>query len=218
MDAAEWLFADQGFEGTSIRGIVDAAKVNLAAIHYHFRSKEALLEAVLTRRITIINEVRLKRLEFAEASAAPRSASVEEIVRAFIAPTVEFAQRDKSGATFVQLMSRMFTERRFSLTDFLGRKFGDTIGRFTGALLGALPHLPREVVLWRTFFAIGAMHQVLCSPGKIDLVSRGLLESTSNDELTEYLVQFAAAGLCANSSSKPSKKKSKTLTSRRRNE
>ena len=65
LDAAERLFADHGFEGTSIRDIVDSAKVNLAAIHYHFRSKEALLEAVLTRRISLVNGARLERLEAA---------------------------------------------------------------------------------------------------------------------------------------------------------
>ena len=83
----------------------DSAKVNLAAIHYHFRSKDALLEAVLTRRISIVNDARLGRLEAAEAAAAPRSPSVEQILRAFIVPTIEFAQSNESGATFVQLMS-----------------------------------------------------------------------------------------------------------------
>jgi AcrR family transcriptional regulator len=197
LDAAERLFADHGFEGTSIRDIVDAAKVNLAAIHYHFRSKEALLEAVLTRRISIVNEARLERLVEAEKVAAPRSPSVEQVVRAFILPTVEFAQRDQSGRTFVQLMSRMFTEPGFSLTNFLGRKFGETIARFSDALVQALPELPREVVLWRAFFTIGAMHHLLCSPGKADLLSKGLRRATSESDMTEYLVEFAVAGMCA---------------------
>src|SRR5215472_13804079 len=148
LDAAERLFADHGFEGTSIRAIVDAAKVNLASIHYHFRSKEALLEAVLTRRISIVTEARLQRLNEAEAAAAPHSPPVDEILRAFIVPTIEFAHRNESTATFVQLMSRMFTEPRFSMTDFLGRKFGEIINRFSDALILALPDIPREVVLW----------------------------------------------------------------------
>jgi AcrR family transcriptional regulator len=197
MDAAERLFADHGFEGTSIRDIVDAAKVNLAAIHYHFRSKEALLEAVLTRRISVVNEARLDRLDAAEAATAPRSPSVEEILRAFIVPTIEFAKRDESGATFVQLMSRMFTEPRFSLTDFLGREFGEMIGRFSDAMVEALPNMPREVVLWRVFFTIGAMHHLLCSTNKIALLDKRLLKATSAEDMSEYLVQFCVAGMCA---------------------
>jgi AcrR family transcriptional regulator len=212
LDSAERLFADHGFEGTSIRDIVDSAKVNLAAIHYHFRSKEALLEAVLTRRISIVNDARLERLEAAEAAAAPHSPSVDEILLAFIAPTVEFAQRNESGATFVQLMSRMFTEPRFSLTNFLGRKFGETIYRFSSALVRALPQIPREVVLWRAFFTIGAMHHLLCSTNKIDLLDKGLRKATSDAEMSRYLVEFSVAGMCA-----PSKgNRSKTTSSRKR--
>src|SRR5881394_1001582 len=90
LDAAERLFAEHGFDGTSIRGIVEHADVNLAAIHYHFRSKEALLEAVLTRRISVVNDARLRSLENAAAAAAPREPSVEQILRSFISPTVEF--------------------------------------------------------------------------------------------------------------------------------
>src|SRR5437773_194608 len=211
MDAAERLFADHGFEGTSIRDIVDAAQVNLAAIHYHFRSKEALLEAVLTRRISIVNDARLERLGAVETAAAPRSPSVEEILRAFIVPTVEFAQRNESGATFVQLMSRVFTEPRFSLTDFLARKFGEMISRFSNAFVNALPDIPREVVLWRAFFTIGAMHHLLCSTDKIALLDKRLLKATSAADMTEYLVHFCVAGM-----STPAKvSKSKTAASRK---
>jgi AcrR family transcriptional regulator len=171
--------------------------VNLAAVHYHFRSKEALLEAVLTRRISVVNQARIQRLEQAEAEAAPDPPSVEQTLRAFIVPTVELAQKSEAGATFVQLMSRMFTEPRFSLTDFLGREFGDMIGRFTDALVRALPQLPRELVLWRTFFAMGAMHHLLCSRHKIDMLAKGLRESTTDKDLTEYLLEFAVAGMYA---------------------
>jgi AcrR family transcriptional regulator len=213
LDSAERLFADHGFEGASIRAIVEDARVNLAAVHYHFKSKEALLEAVLTRRITVVNEARLQRLDDAEATAAPAPPSVENILRAFIIPTVELAQRSQSGATFVRLMSRMFTEPKFSLTDFLGRKFGDMIERFTSALIRALPQLPREVVLWRAFFAIGAMHYLLSSRHKIDLLEPGLRDSTTDSEMTEYLLQFSVAGMCAeHKKTNPTRKAAKSRT------
>jgi AcrR family transcriptional regulator len=195
LDAAERLFADDGFEGASIRAIVDAAKVNLAAVHYHFRSKEALLEAVLTRRISVVNESRLQRLHEAEAAAAPQPPSAEAVLRAFIVPTVELAQRTESGATFVQLMSRMFTEPRFSIQEYLGKNFGDTMARFSQALVRSLPHLPRGVVLWRAFFTIGAMHHMLCSRKKVELLGRELRDNTSDSELLEYLLEFSVAGM-----------------------
>jgi AcrR family transcriptional regulator len=63
LDAAEKLFAKQGFEATSLRAIIADAGVNLAAIHYHFRSKEGLVRAVLERRIAPINEERIRQLQ-----------------------------------------------------------------------------------------------------------------------------------------------------------
>ncbi len=216
LDAAEHSFAARGFDGTSIRSIVEAARVNLAAVHYHFQSKEALLEAVLARRISVVSETRLKRLEPAEAAASPKSPSVEQILRAFIVPTVEFAHKDKAGATFVQLMSRMFTEPRFSLTDFLGRKFGDMIGRFTNALVRALPELPRELVLWRAFFTIGAMHQLLCSPSKVDLMGKGLRAGASDADMTEYLLEYSVAGMCTPTSSHVTKRNMRKTASSRK--
>jgi AcrR family transcriptional regulator len=216
LDAAERLFADHGFEGASIRAIVEAAKVNLAAVHYHFHSKEALLEAVLTRRISVVNESRLQRLHEAEAEADPHPPSTESVLRAFIVPTVELAQRTEAGATFVQLMSRMFTEPRFSIQEYLGKTFGDTMARFSQALVRSLPQLPREVVLWRAFFTIGAMHHLLCSRKKADMLGRELRENTSDTELLEYLLEFSVAGMSTDSlvTSRKSSKSIKAESSR----
>ena len=47
MKAAIGLFAERGYDGTSIRAIVSKARVNQAAINYHFKSKEALYLEVL---------------------------------------------------------------------------------------------------------------------------------------------------------------------------
>ena len=70
LDTAEGLFAEHGFPATSMRDITNAAGVNLAAINYHFGSKESLLIAVLQRRTLPINIARLSRLDALEAAAA----------------------------------------------------------------------------------------------------------------------------------------------------
>ena len=65
LDSAERLFAEYGFAGVSLRTIIADAKVNLAAIHYHYRSKEALFDAVILRRLEPINRERLELLDAA---------------------------------------------------------------------------------------------------------------------------------------------------------
>jgi AcrR family transcriptional regulator len=196
LNAAERLFADHGFESTSIRAIIGEAGVNLAAIHYHFRSKEALLEAVLQRRISDINAERLRRLDAAEAAAAPRPAVVEEVLAALVIPTVEFALRDESGSTFVRLMGRILGEPKFSLSDFFRKYFGSVIARFSEALVRALPHLPREIVLCRVFFVAGALIHLLRAGHTIDVFSPGL-RGGDYASISQDFIEFAAAGLRA---------------------
>src|SRR5436305_9155666 len=97
LDSAERLFAEHGVEGASLRTITSDAQVNLAAIHYHYHSKEALLDAVLVRRLEPINRERLDRL-----SACGENPSLEEILHAFVAPAVRVgADPHRGGQTFV---------------------------------------------------------------------------------------------------------------------
>src|SRR2546423_1616319 len=87
LDVAEQQFAEQGFAGTSLRRIIAEAEVNLAAVHYHFHSKESLLEAVLMRRMAPLNEERLALLTSVEQGASKEEgAALEDILSAFIGP------------------------------------------------------------------------------------------------------------------------------------
>src|SRR5213595_1121734 len=80
LDAAESLFMEHGFEATSLRSITAAADVNLAAVNYHFGSKEELFQAVLTRRLDPMNQERLSLLARFEREIAPRVLSSEKIL------------------------------------------------------------------------------------------------------------------------------------------
>src|ERR671938_1143982 len=84
LDAAEELFMQHGFEGTSMRVLTSKAGVNLAAVNYHFGSKDALIEALFRRRLDPMNAARVAELD--ELEASERAPSPEAIIRAFIAP------------------------------------------------------------------------------------------------------------------------------------
>jgi AcrR family transcriptional regulator len=71
LDAAERLFAAHGFAGTSLRAVTKEAGVNLAAVHYHFGTKEDLLRAVLSRIVIPVNRERLEMLR--RGAILPRS-------------------------------------------------------------------------------------------------------------------------------------------------
>src|SRR5215213_4334584 len=87
LDAAEELFMLHGFEGTSMRVLTAAAGVNLAAVNYHFGSKDALIEALFRRRLDPMNGARVAELERLETAARGRALAQEQIIRAFIGPS-----------------------------------------------------------------------------------------------------------------------------------
>src|SRR6516162_1406341 len=98
MDIAEGLFGEQGYGSTSLRQVIAEAGVNLAAVHYHFGSKEDLLDALILRRAVPLNQERLAMLERYEKEAAPESPAVEKVLYAILAPTFEAARRSPKFA------------------------------------------------------------------------------------------------------------------------
>src|SRR5215469_4852174 len=101
LDAAERLIADQGYAATSLRHIIAEAGVNLAAVHYHFGSKEDLLDQLILDKASPVNAERLRLLERFEAESAGRPVPVDRVLAAFFDPMIESGSRSPQ---FVKLM------------------------------------------------------------------------------------------------------------------
>lgn len=157
LDTAERLIGERGYAATSLRQIIAEAGVNLAAVHYHFGSKEDLLDAVVTRKVTPVNEARMAQLERVEAEAGNNAPEVEKVLESFLLPTAEVASRNPG---FVRLMGQMLAEGM--MPRIVERHFRATGLRFVAALRRALPELPEEELLWRVHFMIGAMAHTMC--------------------------------------------------------
>ena len=155
LDTAERLFGEYGYSGTSLRHIISEAGVNLAAVHYHFGSKQELLDEVILRKAGPLNERRLQLLDQFEAESAPESAPIDKILEAIIAPAILI---DKSPE-FLKLMGRAHAEGL--MPAIAQRHFQPLISRFLSALCRALPRMPRKELLWKAHFAIGAMAHTL---------------------------------------------------------
>jgi AcrR family transcriptional regulator len=194
LDTAERLFAENGYAGTSLRSIIAAAEVNLAAVHYHFRSKEALLEAVVLRRAEPVNRERLELLDRCEreAGGAP---SLEHILEAFLLPGFRIAG-EHGGSVFVRLMGRVHAEGGV-LPRVLIKHFAPMMRRFFDALRRAVPDVPTEELFWRMHFSIGAMSQALRGADELAAMSGGLCDPSDREAAAQRLVAFIAAGLRA---------------------
>src|SRR5881394_149494 len=97
LDAAESLFMEHGFEATSLRQLTAAAGVNLAAVNYHFGSKEELFQAVLTRRLDPMNHERIELLARLERDAGDKPIACERILAAMLTPALRLARDERRG-------------------------------------------------------------------------------------------------------------------------
>ena len=155
LDAAEALFAELGIAGASMRAITARAGANLAAVHYHFGSKEGLVREVFRRRLEPLNRERLDRL--GELAAAGRERDVEGIVEAFVAPPLRMIGSEPGGRAFAQLLARSVLEPGPGSRELVLEQFREVIERFTAALEAALPDISRQEALSRLHFTIGSL-------------------------------------------------------------
>ena len=197
LDAAESLFAAHGIGATSLRAIIAKANVNLAAVHYHFGSKDALLEAVARRLFGPLNEQRIRLLDEAEKHSGKRGPSLEKILEAFIAPTVRLGADPDRGKTFMKLVGRFLGEPELFFEHIVAKQFGELRDRFVAAVARALPSLPPDEAMWRMIFSIGAMAQTLRVSESMPAISGGKLPAGTAEEHVRRLVAFLAAGMRA---------------------
>jgi AcrR family transcriptional regulator len=201
LDAAEALFMAHGYEATSLRAITAAAEVNLAAVNYHFGSKEVLFEAVLTRRLDPMNQRRVALLGQLEDAAAPAPVASERILSALLVPALELARDpERGGGNFLRLLGRAYADPAPFIRRFLAAQYAEMIGRFKTAFGRALPHLPARELSWRLHFLMGALSYTLAGTDALKLIAEiapGDGGASSDELLLARLAPFLLAGLTA---------------------
>jgi AcrR family transcriptional regulator len=194
LDAAERLFAEHGFEQTSLRALTAEAEVNLAAVNYHFGGKERLFEAVLARLVAPVNAERLARLDAMEAEGSPK---LEVLIEAFVGPALRLARDSQRSSVACVLLGRCLSSPDEQTHSLIMRLFSGVIDRFIAAFSRALPHLPPEEVLWRTFFMVGVMTQTMSCGHHLKFVSMGACDPSHVEQAIPRVVQFTAAAMRA---------------------
>jgi AcrR family transcriptional regulator len=197
LDAAESLFSEHGIQAASLRAITQQAGANLAAVHYHFGSKDGLVRAVFSRRLKPLNEERLRLLD-ACALDSQAVDGVEQVIEAFIAPVLRMA-RDKSESmrSFGRLMGRAFSEPSEEVRSMVSEEFAETVRRFVEALSRLLPELSEQELMWRFHFTAGSMAHTVSCGYLLERYSGGICHVSNIEEARAYLVSFLAAGLRA---------------------
>lgn len=199
LDAAEALFTEHGFEATSLRSLTSAAGVNLAAVNYHFGSKEELFQAVLTRRLDPMNQERIALLAQYEREAGGKPLTCEKILSAMLIPALKLSRDPRRGGKdFLRVLGRAYADPAPFIRTFLSAQYAEMIARFKDAFLKALPHLTKQELTWRLHFVMGALSYTLAGTDALKLMAQVMPQDRDNDEmLLQRLAPFLAAGLKA---------------------
>lgn len=192
LHAAEDLFAQHGFAGTSLRQVTSRADVNIAAVNYHFGSKENLVHEVFKHRMDEMSEKRLAQLG---KVLEKNPHDLEAILLAFIQPALALTL-DRHGGSFVRVLARAYAEKNDGLRNFLSENYGQVLRAFAQAIAQCLPNLSKEELYWRMDFMAGSLTYAMADFGLIKRQS-GVSEKTHCEKAAQQLIKFAQAGLKA---------------------
>ncbi len=202
--AAENLFMQHGYEATSMRAITTAANVNLAAVNYHFGSKEELFTQILTRRLDPMMAERERLLDALERGEGPEHAAcrVEQLITAMFLPALSLARDpERGGENFLKLLGRAFADPSPFVQKLLSERYEEVHRRFEQAFARALPQLKPQALSMRLHFLLDAIASTMASEDARRLIA--LHEVRPGNGLSEeaaFLAHFApflAAGLRA---------------------
>ena len=202
LDAAERLFMANGYDGTSMRQITGEAGVNLAAVNYHFGSKESLMQEVFRRRLDWLNEERMRVLDAFEKDAGGSALKPSQIVDGFFGTLLRLADDEQHGGmTFLRLLGRTLTEPSEFIRTFLAHEYKPVMDCYKEALFRALPEVPKAEIVWRFHFMLGATSYAIAGTDALRLVTDWQIEEEDStdrlDRLVPRLMSFLLGGLRA---------------------
>lgn len=192
--AAERLYADRGFGDVTLRDIVAEANVNLAAVNYHFGSKDELLAELFISRTTVLNRERFAELKAAELEGGGRP-SVEAILRALVGPPLRWClSPDLQRSAAARFMTRASVETVPPIKKIVDKEFRH-LQRFATALRLALPHRDEVDIYWGLHFALAMIRQTVTDSERLKKLSGGLCDLNDVDDIIRRIVSTAKDAL-----------------------
>lgn len=194
--AAEQLFAEVGYQAVSLRSITRRVGINIAAVHYHFGSKQDLLEEIFSRRCGPMNQERLRLLTLCRDDG-DRPPMLEQVLEAYVRPSLVWPGDPEGARRFLRLRAMLAHEDAKLSRDLIARHFNAVSRTFLGTMRDLLPQLGGDELYWRFHFLLGAHYYTLSDPGRIAILSEGRVDPSHAERSVRYLVPFLAAGFRA---------------------
>lgn len=198
LDAAELLFAEKGFSETSLRMITSKAKVNLAAVNYHFGSKNSLIQAVFSRFLGPLSRLMEQGLkENAWSQNGTPAPKLEDILRLYTRSLLKIPTSHEHGVSiFMRLLGLAYTQSQGHLRKYLEQEYARTFRLFMQLVKDSTPELTPTERFWRIQFTIGSLAFTMSSIQPLTEILEDSASAKANPEqVVNYLVPYLLAGL-----------------------
>lgn len=200
LDAAEILFAEKGFAETSLRLITSKAKVNLAAVNYHFGSKKSLIQAVFSRFLEPLCKSLDEELDRRSAAGQP-DWTVEQLLDLLVEQVLAVQPRsDNDLSIFMRLLGLAFSQSQGHLRRYLNDMYGKVFYRYMLLLRDTAPEVQPIELFWRVHFMIGAAAFSMSGLKALRAIVADEYDvHLTTEQVLRLMVPFLAAGLRADS-------------------
>lgn len=197
VEAGTQLFAEHGFRSVSVRDLAKKAEVNSALINYHFGSKEGLFEEVI--RASAAQHVAERMHQLTKAKRTKRTLTLEEILRIYLEPLVEAQTWEAQKNSFARLHATLLNEPSEVVEEVAERAFNSVNIAFIDEIAACLPHLDREVVIWRFYAMIGSLlfFGTRQGPPGLESISGGRLKASDPSQVYQQILPYLLAGFAA---------------------
>ena len=198
LDAAEVEFAAHGFVETSLRTITTKAKVNLAAVNYHFGSKKGLIQAVTDRFLGPLTQNLQAQLSAYEKSAN-KSADDENELRVLLGILARSCQQvaqqnHHSLAVFARLINTAYSQSQGHLRKHLIFQYGASFMYFMTLLRKHMPEMTNEQFFWRFHYLLGVLvFSLSSSEALLAICEREYASSRSLDQIMADIIPVMAS-------------------------
>ena len=192
LDEAEYLFAQFGFNGVTLKDIAKRVGVHHTLLNYYFDDKKSVFDAVIARRAGVTSSLRMKALDEYEKASGDKP-TVEGALRAFLDTDLDLYIQGGEGWKNYGALGAQSSNTPYGAQLF-DYHFDPLIPRLIGILEKALPDCSREDLFWGYHFVTGSLMLTLGRTGRIDRLSGGLCKSDDFEAIKERMASFMAAG------------------------
>jgi AcrR family transcriptional regulator len=196
LDSAEQLFAERGFDGTSIRDLAAAAGCNIASVNYHFGGKEKLYVEIWRHHLHLLRETRIASIDKVLSESAGKP-DLEDLLRSFaysfIGPLVD----ESGGPRLIRLMAREMLDPHLPPNMFAEDVIMPTLSAMHNALARACPELPDSMVPLVVFSLVGQLLHTIRFKTMLGSMDDETLPRFEQAEVIDHIVAFSAAGIRA---------------------